>query len=83
MIPEEPNLSNPYPWALNLLDHCKNLKLTDEQSKNDLIDFLFFKELYGSFWKKIDKYPISKQEVSKEIRDSKIEKCIDIVKIIF
>ncbi|AFL95037.1 hypothetical protein CL1_0832 [Thermococcus cleftensis] len=88
MIPEEIHLWNPYPWAFDVMTLCKTHKISNERDIEMLIDKLFSERvLYGGFWKKLNKFELKKERVTKNAIKIYQEfgeiSCIDIVNLVF
>jgi len=84
MLPEELHLWDPYPWANVFIDKCKKMKLTENSEREKIFDMIFSKKFYGSFWKKIDEYPIDRKRVIRKLNEiGNTITCKDIINIIF
>jgi len=84
MLPEELHLWDPYPWADGFIDNCKKMNLTENSVRKKILDMLFSKNFYGSFWKKIDEYPIDRKRVIRKVNEiANNITCKDIINIIF
>ncbi|MBE8540571.1 sulfotransferase [Geoglobus acetivorans] len=87
MAPEELHLWNPYPWRQDAVTLCKKFgKIREKKKLEKLVEVLFSKKLYGAFWKKIDRYGISKDRVlsraSQILKQSGEVSCMDVVNLV-
>ncbi len=83
MIPEEMDLSSPYPWEHDFLDYCHGLDLKNKEDKERIIDISFSKKFWGSFWGKIDEFEVDEERVKRSVLDKNLSKNLEIIDSFF